>query len=260
VALALALVDCSLLVDTSGLAGTAVAPDASGSSEASLRDVEQPDQRDAASTPAPDGAGFQGCTLTPHEICDDFDNGALGARWSQLLMSGGGKLELVDGAVSPPNALLASAKPISSGASAALAKTIGRRIRTARCELDLRLAQTDNLQILAFNFTPNSSVSDYTVRLAFSGANSTLFEDGYPADGGSGAQTFGPAPDIGKWVHLVVTLATQPGNFTLVMDGLTVLQQPLTPPDSPIARVYVGEDSSPSGFSAMFDNVFCDLN
>jgi hypothetical protein len=252
---------CSLLIDTTGLSGGG-APDALADGVGASSDGP------GGGGLVDAGAGFRDCDATPHELCDDFDNGALGVRWSGQ-MRANGILELSPNAgLSPPAALHSSVtRPPAGGASAAaLYKDIVRSASLVSCELDVQILD-GSFQALDVSFENDGSLPRYGVSVnvgnttqsahmreyTFSQSNVYTLLNEYPL----------PAITAKVWHHasLVISIAGgRAGSVKLAIDRASAVDTPLTPkPALRLSRIILSENYIDRPFDALFDNVHCDI-
>jgi hypothetical protein len=257
---------CSLLVDTNGLSGGApplpASDSAVGSSDAPANDAPS-EGVDAAS-------GFRDCDATPHEVCDDFDDGVLGARWSGQSVAGGGVLAFAsDAGLSPPNALrstLARTPPDGGFAAASLYKDIARAASVVDCELDIQVLAGGGFQALDVSFAnaagdtvcgiaanvADTSDGAHLREYRFAGTTYTLLHE-YPL----------PALAARVWHHasLAATITGEnTGTVKLVIDGTSLVDTSLSPKEAPSRlRLTLSENYTSTPFDALFDDVYCDI-
>jgi hypothetical protein len=183
------------------------------------------------------GASFLCDTVSPPPLfCDDFDRGAIAARWPGARIDPAGDAGVDDAtAASPPNSALfrlgADAPPTPWGCSFV---TIDKDFPDASAEqlhleLDLRLADG------------NPGIGIFTVKQGFGadlcqlilGASPTsVLEQFQPADGGpwSGAGHSASMPiPVQQWVHMTLDADYGAGTITLrVGDNVVVDHEPMT--------------------------------
>jgi hypothetical protein len=245
-----ALLDCSFLVDTSGLAGSSAPADAIAE----------------ASSPC----------VAPHTFCDDFDQGALGARWSSET-SDAGYLSLDPSTwVSPPNSLLAFVGPNRQAniTVVGLSKIFAGSARGAHCEWDLMvdaLSSTEEVEV--FNFAIASATGDfagYNLSVHLRSDLTKFIEFFGPGDGGAPGGSVHELASLPTrtWSHVVVDLSfpggsTSAGSAAISLNFAPPTQLPLTPPLANLSQTLaMGVSGAYSGtqvWTVHDDNVFCDL-
>jgi hypothetical protein len=242
-----------------------------GSADADARADGSPDSADAHADGSPDAADARAdgslCDGTAHDLCDDFDNGLLGANWTGQVQNVTGTLALVtDAWVSPPRSLMASATDSDGGGSSAalLYKDIGRAAQTVHCELDVQ-SLSNLTQILNIELTdPSGVITSYSNNIVYGLDNSGFFDERF-YNAGVYNETRYPIPVAapGKWSHMTVDLQLSPSGSakaTLQRDQSILSQAPITPPAGSIVKdIVIGEDGNSGAFGTLFDNVFCDV-
>jgi hypothetical protein len=251
---------CSLLVDTSGLAGPAEpSPGAAETStEATTRDgadvlVPALDAADGAPPPCVDGA---------NRFCDDFDHA--GSKWEPY--KNRGELSVDGNGLSLPNALRARIVAGANGGAASLGKDLPGNPASVRCELDVRLdaipttGETDILDLYAA--TPGGERHHFYFG-SFDGAWSV---GEFREAGDAGARidrikAIGMALPVNVWMHLVFDLT--PAALTVTANGKATTLADLTVPVGAVSRrLNIGITfASPNVQSAVTttDNVDCTL-
>jgi hypothetical protein len=252
---------CSLLVDTNGLSG----------GPAASPDGDAPD----GSSDAPGGdalldadVGFRDCDATPHDFCDDFDNGVFGARWSGQTLTNGGVVSLDDAGLSPPNALRATLVPLHDGGNggAALFKNIMRVASFVSCEFDVQILEGD-FQAFDLSFEDDAGVTTYGVSFNVGDTSPGAHLREYTVSGSTYVvlhQYSLPAMATGVWHHasFVVSIAGgDAGSATLTIDGTPFVDARLAPkPALSLYRLTLSETFTTDPFDALYDNVHCDIH
>jgi hypothetical protein len=258
-ALVVAASACSLLVDTSGLAGDA----ADGGAEASLVDALDGGgaQPDATAGDAAEG-NRPPCTAT---FCDDFDDGGLEARWGAEEIATGGVLVLDSAdSTSAPNALharLTNPTPSGDYRYAVLRRTlpVGRAIT---CEFDVKvLARPENdFADLIRIETAGGPISQDWVWFGVQPDSEVVREDIFYPDSGCECPRKWVTPPLvaaGKWTHVKVESDYVRSKVT--QDGQVIFDEPSAGflPDKPFV-VSLGVSGRQSGtVDALFDSFAC---
>jgi hypothetical protein len=206
------LAACSLFVDTSGL------DDGSGATTDGGRDA--PSEATSDATPGSDSgrggddapsegasdAGADARTPCPDGgFCDDFDNGPLGARWSNENQDRG-TISLVADAVTPPSSFRTDITVANFAGSTSLVKTISPGPRKVRCELDVKLLSgaPSAGEVDLIDFIMRTAGNHHVYFAAFDGTFAVAeFAPGQ--DGGADLDRVSNVPPLptGKWVHVV---------------------------------------------------------
>jgi hypothetical protein len=219
-----------------------------------LADSQAPDARESGAGP---GAG---CAAT---FCDDFDNGELGAKWSDAGVTTGAEIMLVDAGLSAPFAFRAASPGGIANTEALLAKFVGSR-RALRCELDLQLVSpppTGEIDYISF-VSHTTEVPLYRVYFAIFDGTWNVAEFARAADGTrllDRAKDM-PAPPIDRWTH--VLFETDGNEASISFDGVKVATLTALSQIRPEGReIHIGitfASSATTASSALYDNIACD--
>ncbi|MBX3210029.1 MAG: hypothetical protein KF764_33675 [Labilithrix sp.] len=249
---------CSLLLYNDDFSG------APGPVDASSPDAPLDESR--AETDAGDAGEDAAPSCATATFCDDFDDGPLGAKWTTV-DAVFGELTLVDGGVSPPNALRIDLYARDAG--------IARRAHLARdftfprqlhCSMHVSvpvLASDTDVELLTF--TANSgSLSAYTFFLKATRAELTAHEQLKETSSSSTTRKDIPLENVprGRWIHVGVDVDFPAGKLTLDLDGRPV-SGALTPQtNAPLLEVSLGEpdDSDPSPATILYDDFWCNMS
>jgi hypothetical protein len=170
-------------------------------------------------------------------LCDDFDQGLLGDRWSEVVIGGGGVLETIPrAALSPPNALSARSTITGTGlGNAYLKKELGKSADRIDFAFALRIEATgpayaefasifltvppDQRYALAFRALPSGQLA--VLEVADDARGSTVLRD----------VTFARSPAVDRWARFRVSVTLRPtGSLRVVMDdAVSVVDVPITP-------------------------------
>jgi hypothetical protein len=187
----------------------------------------------------PDGAGARDGSATfcaslgrVPTLCDDFDEGPLGAKWSASVNTQlGGTIVLGPSADGSPHALFvrgASGQPDSPTAQLVHVLPLTPRRLEVSFDLDVETAASSPGHILA-GLALQTSQGDYRVDLTFLGDRLAILQSNapnYSADA--------PLP-FGQWVHVAMTVElADPSTVVVDVDGAHAIQRalqhdPLTP-------------------------------
>ncbi len=208
-----------------------------------------------------------------HAFCDDFDTGALGAKWSGIKQSGG--MLSLDGAesVSAPQSLRVdvAAAPGVVGNGIELTKqglgpsTYAHAQAALNVDLEgMPTAQVNTVGILID--PPPTGFSFYVVLLGFFSGVPTLQEYAYPSAGGPAKDTRTQvAFPTGGWhtVDLILDLTTSPLTIHFLVDGapeLVMSGVPSPPASTFTLSIGAGYTSGvSSAWILHFDNAAFDL-
>lgn len=255
-----ALPACSLLVDTSDLAGDLASDAGEAAAETTksdalvLADVRMP-------LDAPDGAPLP-CVDRATRFCDDFDHA--GSKWEWF--TNRGEISVEGNGLSLPNALRAQITAGANGAAASLGKTFAGNPTKVRCELDVKLdaiPQTGEADVFdLFAITPGAQNHHFYFG-SFDGAWSVA-EFREESDAGARidrAKAIGTALPVNVWFHLVFDLS--PDVLTVTANGKATTLENLTVPSASTGRrVNAGitfASTNVQSALATFDNVDCAL-
>ena len=267
VAITLLVGGCSLFVDLDGLTGgDQGSGDASGS-DGNASDAIAADASDASDANVADAAHFT-CP-DASIVCDDFDDTALGAKWSKVTIQNGTLGIDNSASFSPPNSLLITLPDNPGGLTRynKLDEDIGN-LKSVDCELEIRLDATDDtggydVRPFAFALYPpgfnNYDIHVNMARAEFSFEQNT--DNGM--DGGNLSRTDNFAPvTIGQWQRMRV--ATDFQTVQIYIDGAKVYDQALLSPISSTSsgaiEVGQGYDTEPPSWTYRIDDVLCTGN
>jgi len=237
-ALAIVAASCSLSLDgfstgvdaDGGTGGDGAAPPNAppGTPPANVPPGQPPPVPPGAPPPPGDDGGTTFCaTHTSATFCEDFDQGALGAKWDDTTEMNNGTLTLstTDAPPSPPNALFAVSATNLAGSNRTI---FAKKLPSASAitvELDIKLAQVGaattrtsfvmvglGTHAIGIGMHPNST--DY---VEFANSTTTM------ANAGS-------APAVGTWTHfkLDVVLGAAP-SATITNGGTAATPMTLDP-------------------------------
>ena len=252
---------CSLIVDTSDLAGDpALVEQADGARETSPL-VDGASAADVGVLDAADGA--QPCVGGATRFCDDFDHP--GSRWTEPYTKRGA-VSVVGSGLSLPNALSAQVVGGMGGGAAALGKDFDGNPTRVRCELDAKLdaiPTTGEVDLLdLFAVTPGAENHHFYLG-SFDGAWSVA-EFREASDAGARidrAKAIGASLPINVWMHVVFDLS--PNTLTITANGHAMTLTDLTIPAGAVRRrlnagiTFASENVQAAG--ATIDNVDCTL-
>jgi hypothetical protein len=221
-AVMVAVTACSLVVDTSGLAG----PDLVEAGEAS-----GPDASDAATSPdgQPDGPAGRGCDAT---FCDDFDEGGVAGRWSseEITTTGSVVLDDID-STTKPNALhVRLSSPSRNDYRYAVLRKTFSVARAFACELDVKVLKRPTeafVDLLRFE-TSGGPLAKHWLWFGMSPDAAVYREDRFYGDGGCDCPVKASQPpglEVGKWTH--VRFQTDLTRARISYDGTLVLDEPI---------------------------------
>ncbi len=252
---------CSLVVDTSDLAGDAEQAD--GAREASGV-VDGPSAADAhVLDGGADGAdGARPCTDSPTRFCDDFDHP--GSKWSEY--TNRGVLSVAGNGLSLPNALSARVVAGGTDGAASLGKDFDGNPTHVRCELDAKLdaiPSTGEVDLIDLGVAIPGAETHHFYFASFDGVWSVgEFRDA--SDAGARidrAQAIGGPLPISVWMHVVFDLS--PSALTITANGRAMTLADLTVPlGASRRRMNVGitfASSNVQAAGATIDNVDCTL-
>lgn len=258
-----ALAACSAFVSLDGLRVPADAgTDSGGQADA---DASMPDSPSMDADAGPDV--FQFPCPDAAIVCDNFDESALGARWSRTNVTGLAMMAIdSDAGLTPPNSLLLTLadNPNGDGRYARLEKDVSN-LSTLDCEFVLRVDATtamadEDVEPFGLDLQVNGYV-DYEVWMNLT-ATDLSFEQ--TVDNGGEAGASGRVDGIisgivpGVWRHVRFTTDFQRVKFAV--DGTPVFDQPLMVPiTQATGSIYVGldYDSEPPSWTYRIDNVLC---
>ena len=258
---------CSLFVDLDGLTGGDQAGSDASGVDGSASDALALDASDASDASVVDAARFT-CP-DASIVCDDFDDTALGAKWSSVTIQTGTLGIDNTASFSPPNSLLITLPDNPDGLTRynKLDEDIGD-LKAVDCELEIRLDATDDtstydVRPFAFALNPpgynNYDVHVNMARDQFSFEQNT--DNGM--DGGSLGKTENFSPvTIGQWQHM--RIATDFQTIQIYVDGSKVYDQPLLSPitSTSSGEIVVGQgyDTEPPSWVYRIDDVLCTGN
>lgn len=195
-------------------------------------------------------------------FCDDFDDGAIGATWTQVLRLDSGWLSLGPPAVSPPNALVIALPDGGAAQGASLVKDFPKAsaITCSFSMLGEVLPSTANAggDVLSFHYAGSGSVVDTDVLLSASSTGLSLREDVGFADGGCACPGFavGPAP-IANGLFTRVEMKIDFATAHVFVNDTEVLTHAVTGSGAAAVRVSFGVDRPDQPMRARFDDFRC---
>ena len=222
----------------------------------SLIDVWRPDAQ-------PDGAPLGLCEgwATPPRICDDFDVGALGSKWTRIEDMGGSSTLGTTFFKSAPNAYVARIPSgCPAGHAAQLIDEAPGQPAEVKIDFDLSLAPmgaSPNVNLAGIYYTQSGSPGFYRVDVAFRNTHLEIHQNPPFAILGTSEQVF--PFDTFKHVSVTFTFVGSPRAIVQV-DGATELEEAISAP-SPTNNVtkldfgaYAG-GACQGAIEARFDNV-----
>jgi hypothetical protein len=259
IASAAALCACSLIVDLGNL---------SSSSDASMTDATIDAPLGDASTPDASSDALDFCARDAHVFCEDFDED--GGAWNAKLQPVNNGVTLTIGTddfTSPPASLrtVADAAFQSGYLIAALPQPV---LTDFVCTLSVRIegvavngiVQTANISL----FSSNPNVNDYSLFFQGDTVNGQLDEYEQMTDGAvTNIPKLLPYSVLdGKW-HRIALAVHLGGAATAAMtldDGLTTTMSitPPTPVTSASFTIGIDYSNASTGWTAHFDDAFCD--
>ena len=256
-AITTAAAGCSLLVDTSGLSGSAA--------EDAASDRAVPNEGGALDAGAEATSSSDAGRTCDATFCDDFDDGPLGAKWTKTTLAGGGTLELATPARSLPNALRAQFHGVSSPQDryAMLEQDLGLG-KSVRCDFSIYVASRPNMDLDdVFRIrTRGPGVGDFLLYFAVSTGGGSLADDiAYPDGGCACPQKYVPFTQlpVSSWAH--VTVETNFSTATVTVDGTMVVSDTFGPivPNEPIVVGLGGRAFSSITSDVLFDDFSCTI-
>jgi len=244
---------CGLFPDVSPLesdAGVEAGVDANGSDARADAPI---DAAEASTSPCD----------AQHTFCDDFDTGALGAKWDSTDVESG-PMMLATTAVSPPYSL--EAQTSSSGETTALVKHFDAANHT-HVEFDA-LVQTpgnvSNTEVDLFSMVFDDAPAPYNFAVVdfqrWEG-ESQIEEYVEAPDGGSAGQDLPFTEIFASWHHVALDFDFTQQSFTAAVDGVVVQAMSLDPtiPETgysvSLGVAYVNDKD---GWSVFIDNFTLD--
>jgi hypothetical protein len=259
-AIALLVAGCSLFVDLNGLSDSAGGADALVP-EGSAMDGAQ--TNDGSSQEAP-----------PFEcpdasiVCDDFDDGPLGAKWTAVTIQNG-TLAIDDAAsFSPPNSLLVTL-PDNPGRLTRynrLEKSI-TGLSSIDCRFEVRLDATDStsssdVALLGLILSP-AGYTNYQVIVDLQAQGLFLEQDTDTGKDGGSLSHYDNLTAFSSGVWTNVHITTDLGTIQVFVDDVRVYSQPILKPISQATgSIYFGQahDSEPPAWTYRLDDVVCSGN
>jgi hypothetical protein len=220
---------CGLFPDLSTL--SADAGDAGDASNDSTVDAARDTGSDAGGDASAD-ARPSPCTAT-HLFCDDFDQGALGAKWDSVHMTSGPLVLSTTNVVTPPNALEATAST-SSDTESMLTKHFPSANHT-HVELDafvVNPSDTSNTEIDFVSFDISTPPSPYTyanLNLQRWQAAALLEQYAQTPDAGNASVDMPVAQTFNTWTHVTLDIDFGAQTYALALDGVPVTQVAFAP-------------------------------
>jgi hypothetical protein len=262
--ISLALAACRIFVDTGGLDDrVGAAPDAA---DLDVKNpVEAGPQLDARVDGPPADVGRPFCANRDASFCDDFDQDALGAKWSTMTTYAGGAVALEPSSfASAPNSVRATVPGDPSGSTryATLRQDLPP-LSALRCELDVRIEEesSDGNQVLEIFYAdmkrPNGDTC--SIWLSVNSQMTVMSTGGSLPDGGyDGQQTQVGALPQHQWTHL--TIEDDCNQMRLFVEGTQVVQKPtvssvVTDPNFGVGITWTRQDQPGK---VLVDNVVCD--
>jgi hypothetical protein len=247
---------CTALIDTGGLAGPMPADDGGHVADGSVIAPSSDASRDAAS-----GARSSPCTA-PLLLCDNFDDGRASplGTWDRALESSG-TLSLGPESLSPPHALSAALDQASGRRALGLGKTVSTEGGLV-IELDYRidlggtvLKEIDPIVVNLIPLPPDRTES--VISLSHYGTG-PRFEHFY-MDTSPHLSGVDVTADLGKWVHVVMTLSFG-SSIEATLSVNDAPPQAISFPHPPVTNVDVQVGApitwdSKAGQTALVDNV-----
>lgn len=248
-----ALFSCSLVVDTSGLSSGSGSGALDSGPEASV-DGSKPDldagadvtrDADADAANAPDVI-VSGCAgLGAHTLCDDFDTGLLGAKWSRVPQTAGPVTLDVGASVSPPRALSVTIPAgVATDTRASLEKDFATGVHT-RVELSFMFDAVSSQSSFDVAFVkvdppPLSPAFFYALTLAMKGSALWYAEETVSSTTFEKELVSAMAP--GTWYRLALDLVTTTNSARgkAFVNGTEIVSRPLSTSPPPGIVVGVG--------------------
>ena len=274
--LLLPLAACSLLVDTSGLAGAGGAPgvadtgvadaagDAAGLTDAALLGdgASTADGGDAAAESGDGGdASAPPCMPSATTLCDSFDDSTPGSTWTSRETTRG-TITFDAVGLSLPHAFEATIVAGSGAGSANLIQTYGSPRTNIRCDFDLKLKDvpaTGEIDVL--DLITSVPGGPYHVYFAcFAGQWAVAEFQGGGADGGTALDRSTPLGGLpaDTWFHVVFEQTGASAKLTA--NGTTVTLGSLTLPAGTDTSVTIGvtyASKEVQSADVVIDNVAC---
>ena len=249
------LAGCSLLTDTSGLAGDPNAADGATTADAA-RDGSGPGP---GSTDAP-AAGYYCAAQSPqHQFCADFDEHPIGFGWSTVGSDPAISLTPDTAASSPPTAVRSRILVNKSCAYAMLGKNFAEPYREAHFAFDLRmeadaLASPDGMYVASLEVGKcNHLLQVYNSMFA------VYTQIDFPAD--ADRQDTRVAVKPGAWMRLALDVDRKTGAIAFSVDGKQAFANVLLGPKctaSAEVNMHVGLYCQNVPAEMRFDNVTFD--
>jgi hypothetical protein len=240
-----------------GEAGSEAESEADASPDASLIDGSRADA-------LPDGAplGFCDGYVVPPRICDDFDVGALGAKWTRIENAGTGTSTLGTAVVkSAPNAYLSRlANGCAAGEGAQLIDDAPGSPAEVKLDMDVSIApmgSEPSLQLAGVEYSKAGGNTVYRVDVAYRNTHLELYE-GSPF---TVLQTSTKVFPLDTFKHVAITF-TYVGSprAVVTVDGVVHLDKPIAAPAPTNTRtkldlgIYNGSPC-PQAVEVRFDNL-----
>lgn len=221
-------------------------------------------QNDAAvEADATTDGGVTGC---PGDFCDDFDEGAVGAKWNEAVILGGAVAYDDGGYVSAPQSLRAS---VPSGTDNVVRRAYLRKnlpVPTSiRCSFSIKINSAYAAGVRYMDFfklraeAPN--IEEYELRWGVRTGMSALREDVFFSDGGCDCPRKSndqmPALPVGQWVRVMLET-----NFTIATvsyDDVQVYSSTFAGFSPTALAIVLGvEHKDKLAMDAQFDDLVCD--
>jgi hypothetical protein len=206
-------------------------------------------------------AGF--CERQPATtfLCDDFDVGPLGFKWSEMAAINGGVLDLVPSSRSGPNALVARSSPATSGqAWAYLNKDLGKTTKRVVVGFDMRIEGRGLAPAQATGLLVDDSPQRYGLGLEI-GSNGSLVVREATETTLIARHSFTRTPVPGEWARIVMDMDLVAPRLRVTVDGTPSVDAALAPTLIAGKRTLIlGLDHFvDDGWRVAFDNVVCDV-
>jgi hypothetical protein len=238
---------CSLLVDLDALGGADAAGGEGGS--------------DAGGDVGGDASGDAGVSCVAPDFCDDFDQGALGAKWTNASVAGGQIALDTTAPVSPPNAFLATLDPSDGGSDrTALLVEDFPAATEIDCTFEVNVRQEGDARMRFFSiFVTNPEFAAYEMNVWIDPASTPSFEEWFIAvDGGQAVNSHPlPAFSTGSWTKVEVDVVY--GNTVRVLvDGVLAGSVGAVAQAPQAEQLYFGARSTGiAGWSVLLDDLAC---
>ncbi len=218
-----------------------------------------------ASTPLADGSFCQ--RAGAHALCDDFEDGPLGARWPQVAEGSGGTLALATDTGSSGRALRAALPATCNDSFAQLLHTFNGSPRSATISFSMNVeSATANVGVQIAGLNYKTAAGEYHIDMALLDSHLSVFENDI---GGGGFKVLGTSvasfPTTQRLrLDLEIVFVPSPARFTVKVDGVPSLEVTPTPsdPSDTMARFDLGlyaHTGCVSPSTLTFDDVLFDF-